>query len=68
VAVSNPDYTEFVDKDGKPLPNHIGFFKTKEGLTTSKYVILGVAEGLDKAVYILALSPYTVLRVKVGGD
>jgi hypothetical protein len=26
-------------------------------------VILGVSEGLDGAVYILALQPYTVLRV-----
>jgi sugar lactone lactonase YvrE len=63
VEVTNPDYTPFNDKDGKPLPSHHGFFKL-DGHTTSKYVILGVCEAKDGAVYILALSPYTVLQVQ----
>lgn len=63
VGVSNPDYTETKDKNGKTLPFHGGFYKTPEGITTSKYVILGVCEAKDGSVYILALIPYTVLRV-----
>ena len=29
VSVSNPDFTEFTDKDGKPLPFHGGFGKCR---------------------------------------
>jgi hypothetical protein len=62
VEVKNPDFTPFTDQSGKPLPSHHGFFKL-DGHTTTKYVILGVCEARDGAVYILALSPYTVLQV-----
>ena len=63
LAVSNPDFTDFTDKDGKPLPFHGGFTKLKDGTTTTQYVILGVSQGHDGAVYILALHPYSVLQV-----
>jgi len=32
-------------------------------VTTTKYVILGVCEGRNGDVYIMALHPYSVLRV-----
>lgn len=67
VAIRNPDYTEFVDKEGKPLPYHGGLFKTADGVTTTRYVILGVAEGNDDNVYILSLLPYSVLQVSTKG-
>ncbi len=63
VAIRNPDYTEFADKDGKPLPFHGGQTKLPDGATTTKYVILGVCEGRDGSVYTLALQPYTLLQV-----
>jgi hypothetical protein len=63
VAIRNPDYTEFTDKDGKPLPYHGGVTKMPDGATTTKYVILGVCQGRDGAVYFLALQPYTLLQV-----
>lgn len=63
VSVSNPDFTEFKDKDGKDLPFHGGFGKLADGTTTTKYAILGVAQGHDGNVYILALHPYSVLQV-----
>ena len=66
VAISNPDFTEFIDKDGKPLPHHGGLHKMPDGTTTTKYVILGVAQGKDGAVYALALSPYTLLQAQPG--
>ena len=51
------------EKNGKTLPYHGGFVKHKEGVTTTRYVILGVCEGWDGFVNILALHPYSVLRV-----
>jgi hypothetical protein len=63
VSIANPDYTEFTDKSGKPLPFHGGLYKTPEGVTTTRYVVLGVCEGRDGAVNVLALHPYTMLRV-----
>jgi sugar lactone lactonase YvrE len=62
VAVSNPNFTEFVDKSRKPLPFHGGFGKFGD-VTTTKYVILGVCEARSGDVYILALHPYSVLKV-----
>jgi sugar lactone lactonase YvrE len=62
VSVSNPNFTEFADKQGKPLPYHAGFGKFGE-VTTTKYVILGVCAARSGDVYILALQPYTVLKV-----
>ncbi len=63
VSITNPDYTDFVDKEGKTLPFHGGTIKMADGTTTSRYVILGVCEGRDGAVNILMLHPYSVLRV-----
>ncbi len=63
VSIKNPDYTPFVGKDGKPLPSHHGTFKTPEGVVTSRYVTLGVCQTKAGGVYILMLSPYTVLEI-----
>lgn len=63
LSIRNPDYTPFTDAAGKPLPYHGGLFKTPDGVTTTRHVILGVCQGRDGSVYILALAPYTVLRV-----
>jgi hypothetical protein len=35
-----------------------------DGTTTTQYVTMGVCEARDGDVYILALHPYMVLRVK----
>jgi sugar lactone lactonase YvrE len=63
VKVTNPDFTEFKDKDGKDLPFHGGFVKQSDGTMLTKYVILGVCQAKSGAVYILALHPYSVLEV-----
>jgi outer membrane protein assembly factor BamB len=63
VAISNPDYTAFTGKDGKPLPFHGGLIKLPDGVTTTRYVILGVCQGRDGRVYVLALHPYSVLEL-----
>jgi sugar lactone lactonase YvrE len=66
VGLRNPDFTPFTDPSGKPLPNHHGFQKMPDGTTTTKYVILGVSQAQDGTVYVLALSPYTLLQIKPG--
>jgi len=63
VAVGNPDFTDFKDKEGKPLVHHTNFVKNPEGKTINKYAILGISQGQDGAVYVLALSPYTLLQI-----
>src|SRR5262245_49018133 len=63
ISVSNPDFTVFTDKEGKPLPFHGGFTKLADGTTTTQYVLMGVAQGRDGAVYVLALHPYAVLKI-----
>jgi len=63
VKITNPDFTEFKDKDGKDLPFHGGFAKQEDGTMLTKYVILGVCQARSGAVYILALHPYSVLEV-----
>jgi hypothetical protein len=68
IGVANPDYTEFVGKDGKPLPAHAGFHKEPDGVTTSHFVSLGVCQGRDGTVYVMALSPYTILRLRPPTD
>jgi sugar lactone lactonase YvrE len=63
VAISNPNYTQFTGADGKELPFHHGQTRVADGTTTTKYVILGVAQGHDGAVYALALAPYTLIKI-----
>jgi sugar lactone lactonase YvrE len=63
VAISNPSFTEFTDKEGKLLPHHGGFRTMADGAFTTKYVILGVCQGSDGSVYALALQPYTLIRI-----
>ena len=53
-----PTTRRFTDKAGKPLPFHGGFSKSLDGVTTTKYVLLGVCQAHDGDVYILALHPY----------
>jgi hypothetical protein len=63
VAIRNPKYTEFTGPDGKPLPWHHGIETLPDGTVTTKYSILGVAQGLDGSVYPLSLAPLTLLEV-----
>jgi hypothetical protein len=67
VAIRNPDYTEFKDRDGKPLPWHHGIRKLADGTTTTDHAILGVCQGLDGSVNALSLAPYTLLQVPEPG-
>lgn len=63
VSIGNPEYAPIADADGKPIVANRGLIKLADGTVTTRYVILGVCEGLDNRVYILSLAPYTVLQV-----
>ncbi len=39
-----------------------------DGAVTTKHVILGVCQARDGAVYVLALRPYTVLKIEPPPD
>lgn len=67
VAIRNPDYTEFKDKDGKALPWHHGIRKLADGTVTTNYTILGVTQGQDGTVYGLSLAPLTLLQISLPG-
>jgi len=64
LTVKNPNFTEFVDAQGKPLPYHAGFFKLADGTMTTRYATMGVCEARDGAVYTTVMHPYTLLRVE----
>jgi hypothetical protein len=63
VAIRNPNYTAFTDAAGKPLPSHHGLITLPDGTTTTRYVAMGVCQAHDGSVYVLALSPYTLLQI-----
>ncbi|MGE0605994.1 MAG: hypothetical protein AB7O62_02630 [Pirellulales bacterium] len=63
VSIRNPDYTDFKDDKGEPLPFHHGLTTLSDGTVTTKYVTMGVCEARDGRVYILTLAPYTVLQI-----
>jgi hypothetical protein len=62
VSVGNPNFTELVDQNGKPLPFHGGFGRFGD-VTTRKYATMGVCAARSGDVYILALHPYSVLKI-----
>lgn len=64
IAISNPDYTTFVDADNKPLPWHHGVVKEKDGTLIPRYVIMGICAANDGDVYVTTLYPFTLLRMK----
>jgi sugar lactone lactonase YvrE len=65
IAVSNPDYTTFVDAEGQPKPHHHGVFRLKDGTLVPRYVIMGICAASDGTVYLTTLAPFTVHAIRV---
>jgi sugar lactone lactonase YvrE len=61
VGIANPDYTKFVDREGKPLPWHHTVRKAKDG-TLTPWQPLGICAARDGTVYVVTLAPFTLLR------
>ncbi len=65
IAISNPDYTTFKDKDGKDLPYHHGVYALKDGTLLPRYVIMGICAAADGTVYVTTLYPFTVHAIRI---
>lgn len=65
LAISNPDYTTFVDKDDKPLSHHHGATKEKDGQLVPRYVVMGVCAAKEGTVYVTTIYPLTVHAIQV---
>jgi sugar lactone lactonase YvrE len=66
IAISNPKYTEFTDKAGKPLKYHHGVHRPdKNGPLLPRYVVMGICAAKDGTVYVTTLAPFTLHAVKV---
>ncbi|MEZ6140538.1 MAG: hypothetical protein R3B84_08205 [Zavarzinella sp.] len=66
VRLANPDFTTFVDEQGKPKPWHHTIRKEKDGSMTP-WQPLGIAAGADGSVYVVSIAPFTLLTFdKIG--
>ena len=64
IAIRNPDYTEFTDAAGKPLPWHHGVTRAPDGTMVPRYNILGICRARNGNVYLTTLAPFTLHEVK----
>jgi len=64
IAIRNPDYTNFMDKNGKKLPWHHGVVKRDDGVHVPRFVIMGICAAKDGNVYITTLAPLTLHALK----
>jgi hypothetical protein len=60
IAIRNPDYTEFADAEGQPLPWHHGVHKTDDGTLVPRYTIMGICASREGTVYLTTLAPFTL--------
>ncbi|MFO0905224.1 MAG: hypothetical protein U0939_19610 [Pirellulales bacterium] len=60
IAIANPDYTTFTDRDGKPLSHHHGVYRLEDGTMLPRYVVMGICAANDGTVYVTTLYPFTV--------
>ena len=63
VGVANPNDLKFTDDKGKPLPWHHAMRKEKDG-TLTPWVPMGVCEARDGNVYVLTISPFTLIKYR----
>ena len=65
IAISNPDYTEFTDAEGKPLPWHHGVYQLADGTLLPRYTIMGICAARDGTVYLTTLAPFTLHAIRL---
>lgn len=61
--VTNPDFVQFTDGEGKPKPWHHGFWTTPDGKLTPLHHHMGVKAGRDGTVWVTLIAPFTLLRI-----
>ncbi len=66
IAISNPDYTEFVDGAGEALPWHHGVHRPfEDGPLLPRYTIMGICASADGRVYVTTLAPFTLHEIRL---
>jgi sugar lactone lactonase YvrE len=60
IGVANPDFTTFVDAQGKPKPWHHTMPKTSAGIL-SPWQPMGIC-ATKESVYVVTIAPFTLLR------
>lgn len=65
IAIGNPDYTEFTDADGQPLPYHHGVYHLDDGTLLPRYVVMGICAARDGTVYLTTLAPFTLHAIRL---
>lgn len=65
IAISNPQYTNFVDDSGKALPWHHGVYTLKDGTSLPRYVVMGICGHSNGNVYVTTLAPFTVHEIRI---
>jgi hypothetical protein len=61
IAISNPDYTSFVDGEGKPLSHHHGVHRDgPDGALVPRHVIMAICAPAKDRVYVTTLCPFTL--------
>lgn len=66
LAISNPDYTQFQDAEGKGLPYHHGVYHTEDGTLLPRYTVMGICAAKDGTVYVTTLAPFTLHAIRPG--
>jgi sugar lactone lactonase YvrE len=65
LAIANPDYTSFQDRDGKDLPWHHGVVRQPDGTLIPRYVVMGICAARSGRVFVTTLYPFTVHEIRV---
>jgi len=63
LAVKNPDFFAWKDKEGKPLPWSHGYHTLPDGTLTPLHINQGLTVAPNNTVYALILYPYTLLKI-----
>ena len=64
IAIRNPDYTQFTDAAGKPLPWHHGVTRAPDGTLIPRYTIMGICQARSGTVYLTTLYPFTLHEIQ----
>jgi hypothetical protein len=65
VAISNPDFTELVDADEKPLPYHHGVYLNDDQNLLPRYTVMSICAAQDGTIYLTTLYPFTLHSIRI---
>jgi hypothetical protein len=66
IAISNPDYVEVKDEQGKDKPWHHGIYRLDDqDILVPRYTVMGICAAKNGTIYLTTLYPFTLHEVKV---